>query len=235
MPDPVSGVIAAASLGSAVIGSKASSKAAKAQTVAADMGVAEQRAAREEMRRLLQPYVAAGTPALRAQMDLAGLGSDKSQQDAVAELSGSPLFQSLARQGEEGILANASATGGLRGGNTQGALAQFRPALLNQFIEQQYARLGGLATMGQNSAAGVGSAGMIGATNIADLLGQAGAAQAGGALGQGAAFGGALNNAAQLGGLYAGGAFGGRGGTGSPYASLAPDVYQNIAMNPSIF
>lgn len=104
------------------------------------------------------------------------------QQEAVAQIEGSPMFQALARQGEEAILQNASATGGLRGGNTQAALAQFRPALLNQFIEQQYSRLGGLTKIGQASAAGVGAAGMDAATNIGNALTAAGQAQAGGAL-----------------------------------------------------
>jgi hypothetical protein len=114
------------------------------------------------------------------------------QQQAISQLENSAAFQALARQGEEGILQNASATGGLRGGNVQGALAQFRPALLNQFIEQQYSRLGGLTNLGQASAAGVGAAGQNAATNIGTALTASGQAQAGNALAQGAAFNNAL-------------------------------------------
>jgi hypothetical protein len=147
-------------LGSAAIGASAASKAGKAQVAAADKGVEEQRAAREEMRRLLEPYVAAGGPALEAQMGALGLRGAEAQQAYVAEQEQSPIFQALARQQEEAILQNASATGGLRGGNVQGALAQFRPQLLNQFLEQQYGRLGGMTSLGQQSAAGVGTAGM---------------------------------------------------------------------------
>ena len=121
------------------------------------------------------------------------LTPEQVQQQAISGIEGGAGFQALARQGEEGILQNASATGGLRGGNVQGALAQFRPALLNQFIEQQYGRLGGMANLGQNSAAGVGAAGVNAATSISDLLGQAGQARAGNALAQGAAFNNALN------------------------------------------
>ena len=114
------------------------------------------------------------------------------QQQAISQIEGSAGFQALARQGEEGILQNASATGGLRGGNVQGALAQFRPALLNQFIEQQYGRLGGMARIGQASAAGVGAAGQEAATSIGTALGDAGAARAGSALASGNAFNTAL-------------------------------------------
>lgn len=184
--------VAAAVVGSAVIGavvtSSSSRRAADAQTQAADAAAAEQRAAREEMRTLLQPYVAVGTPALQAQMNLLGLGPEGRQQEAIARQEQNPLFQALAQQGEDAILQNASATGGLRGGNTQGALAQFRPRLLNEFITQQYDRLGGITQLGQNSAAGVGAAGQQTANNIGNILGERGAAIAGGALAQGQAW-----------------------------------------------
>jgi hypothetical protein len=120
-----------------------------------------------------------------------GAGDDISQfiidpqQQAINEIEQGAAFQAMARQGEEGILQNASATGGLRGGNVQAALAQFRPALLNQFIEQQYNRLGGMANLGQSSAAGVGAAGVNAATNIGNTLTNAGQARAGLALAQG--------------------------------------------------
>ena len=190
-------------LGSAAIGASAASKAGKAQVAAADAGAAEQRAAREEMRRLLEPYVAAGSPALEAQMGALGLRGPEAQQAFVAQQEQSPIFQALARQQEEAILQNASATGGLRGGNVQGALAQFRPQLLNQFLEQQYGRLGGMTSLGQQSAAGVGTAGMQSATSIAGLLGEAGAARAGAALGVGKALSGPFNLASTIGGMSA--------------------------------
>ena len=125
------------------------------------------------------------------------------QQQAVSGFEANPLFQALARQGEEGILQNASATGGLRGGNVQGALAQFRPSLLNQFIEQQYGRLGGMATLGQQSAAGVGAAGVNAASSVSALLGEAGAARAGSALGQGKALSQPFNLLTTIGGMAA--------------------------------
>jgi hypothetical protein len=188
--------VAAAVIGSAVIGgvvsSKAASKAGKTQVQAADKTVEEQRAAREEMRTLLNPYVSAGTPALQAQMAALGLSGQEAQQAYVTEQEQSPIFQALARQQEEALLQNASATGGLRGGNVQGALAQFRPRLLNQFLEQQYGRLSGLSQLGQASAAGVGAAGMQSANQIGQAYTQAGQARAGSIMGQANAFNQAL-------------------------------------------
>lgn len=141
---------------------------------------------------------------------------DNAQQQAISQFEQSPMFQALARQGEMGIMQNASATGGLRGGNVQGALAQFRPALLNQQIQQQFQNLGSVSTLGQNAAAGVGASGMNAATNIGNAYTQAGQAQAGGYLGQANAI---ANTLGQIGGFAAGGGFGGFGGSGLPSAS----------------
>ena len=184
--------LGAATIGSAAIGSSAAGRAADAQTQAGELGIAEQRAAREEMRRLLEPYGQGGIPALTEQLNILGLNGDQAQQGAISAQEQSPFFQALAAQGENALLQNASATGGLRGGNIQGALAQFRPQLLNQFIEQQYGRLGGMTALGQQSAAGVATNGLNVASNIGNLLGGIGQAQAGGALAQGQQWGNAL-------------------------------------------
>lgn len=228
MPDPISAVIGGvATIGSSIIGSSAAGKAGAAQERAAMMGVEEQRAAREETRKLLEPYVAAGGPALQSLMGAVGLRGPAEQEAFIRQQEQSPLFQALAQQGEEAMLQQASATGGLRGGNIQGALAQFRPALLNQFLEQQYSRLGGLTTLGQQSAVGVGSAGMQSAGNIANLLGQAGAAKAGAALGSAQAWGQGIGGLAQIGGILA--------GSSNPLSRLQSDVSSTIAANPSLF
>jgi hypothetical protein len=205
MPDPVTAlVVGGTSLASSAVGSKAAKSAGQLQYDASQAGVAETRAAREEMRGLLQPYVAAGGPALQAQMAALGLSGPEAQQEYVAQQEQSPAFQALARQQEEALLQNASATGGLRGGNVQGALAQFRPALLNQFLEQQYGRLGGMTSLGQQSAAGVGTAGMQSAGSIADLLAQGGAARAGAKLGSASAWQQSLSLPAQFAGMAIG-------------------------------
>jgi hypothetical protein len=205
MPDPVTAlVVGGTSLVSSAVGSKAAKSAGQLQYDASQAGVAETRAAREEMRALLEPYVAAGGPALQAQMGALGLAGPEAQQAYVAQQEQSPMFQALARQQEEALLQNASATGGLRGGNVQGALAQFRPALLNQFLEQQYGRLGGLTSLGQQSAAGVGTAGMQSAGSISELLAQGGAARAGAKLGSANAWQQSLSLPAQFAGLAIG-------------------------------
>ena len=225
----VAGAVVVGSVGSAVIQGNAASRAARAQTQAAQAGISEERrqfdyaqsvlrpyaAAGEEALTGLKPYVDVGPEALLQQRTLAGLeGADK-QREAINALAANPEFQALTKQGEEALLQQASATGGLRGGNIQGALAQFRPQMLQDYIGQQYARLGGLtqlgqltsqniAQLGQASAAGQASGALETGKNIAGLYGDIGAARAGNALAQGQMWGSILNSALKFGGAATG-------------------------------
>jgi hypothetical protein len=190
----------------------AAEDAANIQAGAAGEGISEQRRQFDSLQALLKPYTEAGLPALEQQQAFLGLQGPEAERAAIERISGGERFQELTRQGEEAILSRASATGGLRGGNVQQALAQFRPQVLNQLIEEQYGRLGGMTQLGQRSAAGVGAAGMETGTNIANLLSQQGSALAGGELGQAKAYGQVLNMPAQFLGMQIGA--GGKAGMG---------------------
>lgn len=185
--------VGVAGLGSAYMGASAAEEAGQAQETSAALGVRETRRQFDAVQELMRPYVSAGTSALSAQQNLIGLGGAANQQVAISDLMASPQYQAMISQGENAMLQNASATGGLRGGNLQGALAQFRPQMLSGLIEQQYQRLGGISTLGQNSAVNQASQGMQAGANIANLYGQMGQAQAGAALGQAQAYSNALN------------------------------------------
>lgn len=193
---------------------QAAGQASAAQERASQAAIDEQKRQFDEIQKLLKPYVQAGTGAIGQQQALLGLGGNQAQQQAIQGIANSPEMQAYVRQGENALLQNAAATGGLRGGNIQGALAQFRPQLLNQLVNQRFQNLGGLTSIGQASAAGVGNAGMQSASNIGNLLQQQGAAQAGNALAQGQASAQKWSNigagVSQLAGL-AGGFLGGGG------------------------
>lgn len=190
---------------------KAGQQAANAQETAALAGVDEQRRQFDALQQLLSPFVNAGTSALNGQLDLAGRNGDDAQAAAIQALQRSPQFTSALALGENRLLANASATGSVRGGNTQAALAQFSPQLLAASINDQYARLGGLTTLGANAAAGVGSAGMQTGDAVTRLLAQQGSARAGAAMSQGRSNVGYANAISSAFGAYAGfgGTFGG--------------------------
>jgi hypothetical protein len=165
----------------------AAGDAADAQQAASAAAIAEQKRQFNAIQKLLKPYVQGGNTALTAQLNLIGLGGETLQERAINQLAEGPQMDALVQQGENAIRQNASATGGLRGGNTQAALAQFRPQMLSQLIDSQYAKYAGLSNMGQNSAAMTGQAGMETGNQISQLLQQQGAAQAGALLAGGKA------------------------------------------------
>jgi hypothetical protein len=164
------------------------------------------------------------------------MGIDQ-QRQAIQQIEQGPLFQELAKQGEAGLLATASATGRRGAEDTQSALARYRPQLLNQLIDQQYARLAGLTSvgqagaqnllnLGQASAAGQAGAAAQSGNAISGLLSSQGAAQAAGIMGAGqaqaqgiggigSAISGGLQNYALLNMLGSGGGGGFASGFGS--------------------
>ena len=163
----------------------AGKRAGKIQAKAAQAGIEESRRQFDALINLMSPYVAAGAPALEQQMAMAGLRGPEAEQAAIDALAASPQLEALARQGEEAILQQASATGGLRGGNVQAALAQFRPSMLQRLIEQRYGQLEGLTDIGRTSAVIQGEAGMNTGVNVGNLLLGKGAAMAGSRLAAG--------------------------------------------------
>ena len=180
--------VGGATLVSGYMQGKAAKDAASTQAGASQAGIEEQRRQFDVVQKLLEPYVTGGTEAFKQQQALVGVQGPEAQRAAISAIEQGPAFQALTEQGENALLQRASATGGLRGGNVQAALAQFRPQILSQLIEQQYGQLGGLAKFGQASAAGTGAAAQETGANVAQLLAAQGAATAGGQMAAGKAF-----------------------------------------------
>jgi hypothetical protein len=210
--------IATAIIGSAVVGGVLSSNAQKsaaktaanAQTQATSESMAEQRRQFDSIQALFRPYVEAGGGALARQLDLVGNNGPEAQQKAIQAIEMGPEFAAMTRQGEEALLQNASATGGLRGGNVQSALSRFRPEVLSSLINQQYQRLGGLTSLGQASAGNQAAGAQTFANNASNLFMQRGDAQANAALARGQADANMWGNIAGSVGFAAGrGLFGG--------------------------
>ena len=219
-------------LGGGVAAAEGAEEAGQLQAGAALAGIEEQRrqfdiamqqlspyqqAGVASMQQLI-PFIGAGRPAIEAQQELAGLRGPEAQRAAIDRLAASPEFQAQVEQGERALLQRASATGGLRGGNVQEALAQFRPQMLSNLINQQYERLGGLAEggrvtaqniaqLGQSAAAGQATGALQTGQQVSGLLGQAGAAQAGAAMAPAQAFQQTFGNLSNLGGMYLGGKY----------------------------
>lgn len=191
------GISAAIGIGGSLLSGRQQRKAAEgasnAQNEADARAIAEQQRQFDALQALMKPYVQASAGvngkggALQAQQALLGLNGNAQQQAAYDQIQNSAGFQSQLQLGQNAMLQNAAATGGLRGGNTQAAMAQFAPALLNQAIGAQYQNLGGITSLGQNSAAMQGNAGMNSANSISNLYQSQGANTAGYQLARGQA------------------------------------------------
>jgi len=161
----------------------------------------------------LQQYAQGGIDAFGMQQALSGAQGPEAQQAAYDQVSQDPAVTEMMRQGEEAILSNASATGGLRGGNTQGALAQFRPGILSNAINQKYNQLGGLSQIGSGMSQYLAGAGgnvasslYSGAQNATGQLANIGQASAAGQANAAQNFGvNASNLMAEKGAALAGG------------------------------
>lgn len=160
------------------------------------------------------------------------------QQAAISQLQQSPLYQSLFNTGQQTILANAAATGGLRGGNTQNSLARFGSDTLAQTIQQQLQNLGTVSGAGQSAAGTLGQLGSNSTNQISNLTTQQGANTAGGILGQGAINGAQINNlisgGANLAGQF-GSLFGSGGSTSAPTSTLFNPQTSAQILNPNGF
>lgn len=184
--------VATAVVGGAVVGGlaqdRAADKAAEAQVEVSEAGISEQSQQFDKVVELLRPYTEAGHRSIEEQNNLLGLNGPEAQAAAIEAIKGSPQYESLIKTGEEALLQNAAATGGLRGGNIQDALTQYRPQILSQLIESQFGKLGQVSGLGQASAAGTGAAAQNTGNMITQLLQSQGAARAGQSLARGQSF-----------------------------------------------
>lgn len=113
----------------------------------------------------VQPYQQAGAQSLE---QMQGLMTQQGQNQFAQDYTQGPMFQQFQNQAEQATLRNASATGGLRTGQSNVALATIAPQLINQAYQQKMQGLQGMASMGAQSAGQ--TAGL--ATNVGSNVGQ---------------------------------------------------------------
>jgi hypothetical protein len=116
----------------------------------------------------ISPYLSAGQTGLTGYQDLLGANGNGAQNTAIGDIKSGAQYQGLMQTGNENVLANASATGGLRGSNTSNTLANTGISTLNNLITQKLAGYQGLIGAGQSALAtsnGVSSSYQNAATN----------------------------------------------------------------------
>lgn len=228
---------------------RAAGRAAELQAGAAGSAAAEQarqfditqqrlQEAQKLQQSQLAPFRQAGVSALQQQQALLGLSGAPAQEEAFAAFNESPGQKFLRERGQRNLLRNASAIGGLGGGNVRSALVQQGVGFAQQDFQNQFGRLASLSGAGQSAAGGIGqgalgTAGQVGqfgaqaASNIGNLQQQGAAARASGILGQQQAEAQATGQVLGLGGTILGGlaglgGLGGLGGAAAPANALVP-------------
>lgn len=162
---PAAAVMAVGSVANSYLANKSAKKAANAQAAAADKATAAQMEMFNKQLELMQPFNQAGQTALPGLQEMAMQQQTPFSFDYGAYFN-SPEYAALSSQQEAQTLGNSAATGGLRSGNSQAALAAIAPQLaqqargnamseysLNQAgMMDRYNRLMGLAGLGMGSA-----------------------------------------------------------------------------------
>jgi hypothetical protein len=138
---------------------KASRRAEQLQYDAAMAGLNETRRQFDLTRADFASEQKLGEDGITGFRGLIGLDGADAQQAAIDRLRQSPLYQSLFNNGRDTILANASATGGMRGGNTQDGLARFGADTLSDVIRQQIGDYASTIGIGMGSDQAIGNFG----------------------------------------------------------------------------
>lgn len=194
--------LAVGGIASAAIGSSAASSAANTEANASnnasqvELNMFNQTQANEA------PYLAAGGNALTALQSGIGIGPGTGNTGTgplnapftTADFQNSPGYQFQLQQGENAVLNNRSALGGVNSGNTLKALTSFGQGVANQDYwnaynayttaqNQKFGQLQTLAGSGQNAAANLGALGAQTGASVGNNIVNAGNASAAGTVG----------------------------------------------------
>jgi len=226
---------AAAILGSAVIGgvaaSRGASKAAKAQTQAADQAAQLQRETFAKQTELQEPFRQAGITSQNELLRMLGLSGDPSTSGygsvgapfTAEQMEADPGYAFRLAEGEKALGRMQAARGQYLGGGAIRAGVRYGQEMGSQEYAKAFDRAQALmgtrlGTLGSLYGGGTAAAQQIGqqagqyGTNTGNLMVGAGQARASGYLGQSNALAQALGQAATGYGLYRGGYFGPTGG-----------------------
>lgn len=208
-------ILAGATLLGSGISALGSSSAANTAAGAQEQAIQEQMQMFQQVQKEEQPFIQGGGNALQSYLQALGIGpggggfgtGPLSAPFNPSNLAQTPGYQFTLGQGEQAILDNATATGGVGGGNTRKALTGYATGLADQTFQQQLQdymaqqaqgsnQLQNLITGGANAAANLGSQSTQVGANIAGNIGNIGAYNAAGTLGATNALSGGLNSIA---------------------------------------
>ncbi len=174
-PAIIGGVIAGVgAIGSAVIGSSAAKKAAKAQQQSDALAIAEQRRQYDLTRADTAPWREEGGTAIRMLGDMLQPGYDYTT---------SPGYEFRRAEGQRGVENSAAARGLLQSGGTLKGIDRYNQDYAANDFKDAFNRAASVASGGQQTNTALGQLGASSANSIADLLTQSGNARASGYIG----------------------------------------------------
>lgn len=192
-------MLPAAIIGSSLLGSRSSSRAAETQAASADRAAELQQQQFERQVELQTPFREAGLralPELEAASRYTPFGMEQFQAD--------PGYGFRLSEGQKALERSAAARGNLLSGGTGKALTRYGQEMgsqeymnaFNRYQAERSARLNplqSLAGVGQTATNALGVAGQNYATGAGEAIGAAGQARASGYMGAANAIGGGLN------------------------------------------
>lgn len=116
--------------------------------------------------RQLDPFAKAGRSALEQQQALLGLGGQEAQDAAFNAFAESPGQRFIRERTQKSLLRNASAIGGIGGGNVRSALVEQGAGFAAQNFNNQFNQLSDLRTSGQNAATNIGQGALTSGSNL---------------------------------------------------------------------
>jgi hypothetical protein len=200
MPDPVTGTIAAVTVGSSIMGSNAAKSAARTQARAAQAATDAQERMFERQVELQEPFREAGMAGQNRLMELLGLGKDKTAADygkyASAEFgmdkfTADPGYAFRVSEGMKALDRTAAARGGLISGSALRGATRYGQEMGSQEFQNAFNRyqtsrtntlnpfasLSGLAQSSANTL--TGAAGQLGGQIGSNIIGAGNAMAAG--------------------------------------------------------
>lgn len=200
MPDPVTGTIAAVTVGSSLLGANAAESAAETQANAAAASTAAQERMFERQLQLQEPFRQAGLAGQNRLLELLGLGGNAGAQDygkyASAEFGmdkfqADPGYAFRMAEGMKALERSAAARGGLLSGSAlkgierygQGLASEEYQNAFNRYQTQRtntlnpFASLAGVAQSSANTL--TGAAGQLGQSIGSNIIGAGNAMAAG--------------------------------------------------------
>jgi hypothetical protein len=145
------GAVAVAGVASSAMSANQAGKANASQQQAARSQLELAQQQYNTMEDQIQPFLGAGNNGIQGYEDLLGINGNDAQAASINNIKTGAQFQGGMQTANENILANASATGGLRGSNTDNILANTSISTLNGLITQRLAGYGQLMGNGLNA------------------------------------------------------------------------------------